>query len=76
MSTHKRNWMLIWTAVGALAVAVPVGLNYTRSIILGDMPAKVETIEHELHEVKGDVKLIMMHNGIADVSHTNHLAGQ
>ena len=72
MSTHKRNWMLIWTAVGALAVAVPVAYPAVHFVI--NLPDRLAVIEQDTKEVKHDVKLLMMHQGIAETYGTNHFA--
>ena len=77
MSNHKRNWVLIWTAIGSIAagvLAIPPLIEGARSVIVGSLSDKVNRIEQDVKEVKGDVKLIMMHQGIAERSTTNHVA--
>ena len=63
-------------AVGAVAtgiLAIPPLIEGTRSVIVGSLSDKVNRIEQDVKEVKGDVKLLMMHQGLAERS-TNNIA--
>ena len=77
MSNHKRNWMLVWTAIGALAVTLPVGWQIAKSIVIvSETPVRLDAVEKDLHEVRQDVHAIKMSLGVnshgtnyAEISH-------
>ena len=70
-SNGKINWLTLWTAIGSLAafvLAMPLLGEYAQAAF-----APWREVPKDISDMKRDIQLIMIHDGITDSASTNHL---